>query len=292
MGTSAVSVVMAARNSERTVRAAVCSILAQDYGDFELVIVDDASSDRTSSILAGLAHDRLRVVRTDARLGRSAARNRAIRTAKHSLIAIMDADDFALPSRLARSVQLLESDAELAGVGGQAAAMSGGRLRIFGSAPTDRGAVKRALLAGRMPLVHPSMLVRREVFEACGGYDEVVMWSEDLELFSRAAPQFEFVSSPDVWLLYRIRERDGWAQLWNTERARRQIANQLASRRPFSGTDAVATLAWSTRGWFGQRRHRPAELPDPTPEMRAALDDCLAYDAMDANTTPAATRAT
>ena len=77
MGTSVVSVATAARNSERTVRAAVCSILAQDYGDFELVIVDDASSDRTSSILAGLTHDRLRVVRTDARLGRERGQNRA-----------------------------------------------------------------------------------------------------------------------------------------------------------------------------------------------------------------------
>jgi len=292
VGTSAVSVVMAARNSERTVRAAACSILAQDYGDFELVIVDDASSDATSSILAGLPPDRLRVVRTDTRLGRSAARNLAIRTAKHSLIAIMDADDFALPTRLARSVQLLESDAQLAGIGGQAAAMSGGRLRIFGSAATDREVVKRALLAGRMPLVHPSMLVRREVFDACGGYDEAVMWSEDLELFSRAAKRFEFVSSPDVWLLYRIRGHERWAQLWNTEHARRQIANQLASRRLFSSTDAIATLAWSTRGWFGQRRHGPAELPNPTPELRAALNECLAYDAMDANPAPAATRAT
>lgn len=291
MGTSAVSVIMAARNSERTIRAAVCSILAQDYPDFELVVVDDASSDATSSILAGLAHGRLRVVRVDARLGRSAARNLAIRNARHGLIAIMDADDFALPTRLSRSVRLLEREPDLGGVGGQAAAMSDGRLRTFGAASTDREVVKRTLLAGRMPLVHPSMLVRREVLDTCGGYDNTVRWSEDLELLSRAAKQFEFTSSPDVWLLYRIRPRDSWPQLWNTERVRRRISRGLASRRPVPGRDAVATLAWSARAWIGQRRQEPPELPHSTPEMRAALDDCLAYDAVDATAVPAPSRA-
>jgi teichuronic acid biosynthesis glycosyltransferase TuaG len=282
MGTSAVSVIMAARNAERTVRAAVCSILTQDYQEFELVVVDDASSDATSSILAELAQDRLRVVRTDRRLGRSVARNLAIREARYSLIAIMDADDFALPTRLSRSVQLLESEPGLGGVGGQAAALSGGRLREFGRASTDPEIVKRSLLAGRMPLVHPSMLVRREVLDTCGGYNDAVTWSEDLELLSRAAEHFDFKSSPDVWLLYRTRSRDSWTQLRNTERQRRQIANALAAHRSVPGKDTFGTLAWSARAWIGQHRHEPPELADPTPEMRAALDDCLAYDAVDA----------
>ena len=282
VGTSAVSVIMAARNAGRTVRAAVCSILAQDYPDFELVVVDDASDDATSSILATLAEDRLHVMRADTRVGRSAARNRAIREARHGLIAVMDADDFSLPSRLSRSVGILESEPELGGVGGQAAAMDGGKLRRFGAAPTDREVVNRALLAGRMPLVHPSLLIRREVIDATGGYDETVTWCEDLELLSRAAKRFEFTSSPDVWLLYRKRRRDSWSQLWNTERSRRAIADRLASRKPYTGKDTAATLAWSARAWIGQRRQQSAEVLNPTPEMRTAFDDCRAYDTLDA----------
>jgi teichuronic acid biosynthesis glycosyltransferase TuaG len=282
VGTSAVSVIMAARNAQGTVRAAVSSVLAQDYSDFELVVVDDASDDATSSILTKLAADRLRVVRVDARVGRSAARNRAIREARHGLIAIMDADDFSLPTRLSKSVEFLDSESGLAGVGGQAVAMDGGQLKVFGVAPTDREVVRRTLLAGQMPLVHPSLLIRRDVLDATGGYDETVTWCEDLELLSRAAQRFEFTSSPDVWLLYRKRPHDSWSQLWNTERSRRRIANRLASRRTYAGKDAAATLASSARAWVGQRRQGSPELPNPTPEMRAALDECLAYDTVDA----------
>ena len=292
MGASPVSVVMAARNAQRTVRAAVNSILAQDYPDFELVVIDDASDDATSSILTKLTNERLRVVRTDVRIGRSAARNQAIREARHDLIAIMDADDFSLPTRLSRSVRLLESEPELGGVGGQAAAMDAGQLKVFGPAPTDREVVRRDLLGGRMPLVHPSLLLRREVTDATGGYDEAVTWSEDLELLSRAAQlQFQFASAPDVWLLYRTRTRDSWAQLWNTERSRRRVADRTSPRRNHAGKDSLAALTWSARAWIGQRLHQSSELADPTPEMRAALDQCLAYDALDAVPLPASIRA-
>jgi glycosyltransferase involved in cell wall biosynthesis len=282
---------MAARNAQRTVRAAVSSILAQDYPDFELVVVDDASDDATSTILTTLTDERLRVVRADTRVGRSAARNRAIHEARHGLIAVMDADDFSLPTRLSRSVGFLHSEPDLGGVGGQAAAIDGGQLKVFGAAPTDREVVKRTLLAGQMPLVHPSLLVHREVIDATGGYDETVTWSEDLELLSRAAQQFEFTSSSDVWLLYRKRPRDSWSQLWNTERSRRRIANRVASRRTYTGKDTAATLAWSARAWIGQRRQESSELADPTPEMRAALDECLALDALDAVAPSTSTRA-
>lgn len=286
MGASAVSVIMAARNAQGTVRAAVSSILAQDYSNFELVVVDDASDDATSSILTKLAGERLRVLRANSRVGRSAARNRAIREARHDLIAVMDADDFSLPTRLSRSVGFLDGEPALAGVGGQAVAMDAGQLKVFGVAPTDRDVVKRTLLTGHMPLVHPSLLVRREVFEATGGYDETVTWCEDLELLSRAAHQFEFASSPDVWLIYRKPRRDSWSQLWNTERSRRRIASRLAAHPAFAGTDTAAALALSARGWIGQRRQESAELSNPTPELSAALAECLAYDTLDAVTPP------
>ncbi len=282
MGASAVSVIMAARNAQGTVRAAVSSILAQDYPDFELVVVDDASDDATTSILTNLADDRLRVVRVDARVGRSAARNRAIKEAQHGLIAIMDADDFSLPTRLSSSVAFLDSEPTLAGVGGQAVAIDRDQLKAFGAAPTDRTVVRRALLAGHMPLVHPSLLLRREVFDTTGGYDETVTWCEDLELLSRAVQRFEFASSADIWLLYRRRHRDSWNQLWNTERSRRRVADRLAARRTYAGKDAAATLTSSARAWIGQRRHESSELASPTPQIRAAFAQCLAFDTQDA----------
>src|SRR5690606_198612 len=109
-----VSVVMAVRNGERHLREAIDSILHQAYPDFELILIDDASTDRTADILASYGDDRIRVLRNDRHLGLSASLNRGIREARGRYIARLDADDVAEPERFARQVDFLDRHGEVA----------------------------------------------------------------------------------------------------------------------------------------------------------------------------------
>jgi len=110
-----VSVVLPARNAERTIERAIRSILEQSLSDFELIIIDDGSTDSTRPLLDGIHDPRLRVLSTDHH-GVAQAANLATRTARASLIARMDADDIAHPERLAQQMHLIhESGADVVG---------------------------------------------------------------------------------------------------------------------------------------------------------------------------------
>src|SRR5687768_9583402 len=115
-----VSVVMPVYNGERFLRDAVDSILLQTYRNFELIVVDDGSSDRTADILDAyeMQDSRVRVHRHERNAGIVAARNQGCRMARGGFIAVMDADDISLPHRLEIQFNYLRSHPEIAAVGG------------------------------------------------------------------------------------------------------------------------------------------------------------------------------
>ena len=110
---------MAAYNSEAYVGEAVASVLAQTYQNWELIVVDDASTDRTAEIVEEFAEKdaRIRLLRNERNLGPAASRNRSIATARGEFAAILDNDDIARPERIALSVAALRDRSEL-GLGG------------------------------------------------------------------------------------------------------------------------------------------------------------------------------
>ncbi|MBI3865839.1 MAG: glycosyltransferase family 2 protein, partial [Planctomycetia bacterium] len=107
-GSSRIAVVLPVFNGEEYLSAAVNSVLGQTFGDFELVIVDDGSTDRTGEILARIPDARLRVIRHPRNLGLVAALNAGIRNSGGEFIARMDADDICRPRRFERQVAFLE----------------------------------------------------------------------------------------------------------------------------------------------------------------------------------------
>src|SRR5258708_3960241 len=102
-----ISVLMPAYNAERFIRGSVNSVLAQTFKDFELIVVEDGSQDRTSSILATIRDDRLRVIHNERNLGIVESLNRAMATARGAYIARADADDFCLPTRFEKQYKFL-----------------------------------------------------------------------------------------------------------------------------------------------------------------------------------------
>jgi hypothetical protein len=177
---------MAVYNGERYLHSAIDSVLGQTRGDFELLIVDDGSTDATPKILSGYAREDERLtIRRVAHAGRSAALNFGIRTARAELIARLDADDRALPERLDRQLAFLEANAEIALLGG-AALLIDERGQVFRRVklPRSHDEIVEAL-ERYSAFIHSNVVFRREAVEAVGGYRPAFEPSEDYDLWLR-----------------------------------------------------------------------------------------------------------
>src|SRR6266851_3481475 len=111
--TPKISVALAALNSERTLAAAIASLQAQSYGDWELLLMDDGSSDSTLKIAQSFQDLRIRIVADGVHRGLPAQLNRAVQIARGKYLARMDADDIAYPARLQKQVEFLERNPDV-----------------------------------------------------------------------------------------------------------------------------------------------------------------------------------
>ena len=184
----AVSVLMAVYNGERHLRAAIESVLGQTRDDFEFLIIDDGSTDNTPKILAEYGRDDRRIViHRVSHGGRSAALNLGCQRASAELVAILDADDLALPDRVERQHRFLRMSGDVAVLGGgmllideQGRIVGGDRVR------TGDAEIRRAL-AHSCPFYHSNVMFRRSAVEAVGGYRTVFELAEDYDLWLRVA---------------------------------------------------------------------------------------------------------
>lgn len=184
MGEPAVSVLMGVRDGARWLPAAIESVLGQTLTDLELIVVDDGSTDATSELLRAVRDPRLVVERQPAS-GLTRALNVALDRARGSLLARLDADDAALPDRLARQCAYLHAHPEV-GVLGTAARVvdEAGRDVTIIQPPEDDRTIRRALIR-RNPFVHSSVMLRRALVTSAGGYDTSFSVAQDYDLWLR-----------------------------------------------------------------------------------------------------------
>jgi glycosyltransferase involved in cell wall biosynthesis len=196
-----VSVVMTAHNEAPLIGEAVASILAQTFTDFELIVVDDGSTDGTADVVERFGDPRVRVVR-QANTGQPRAMNRGIREARGDLVARHDADDLSLPERFGRQVAFLDAHPDVALVGtGALLRNAAGRDRVFHAVPSSQG-VRRALAWGN-PIVHTSVMMRRAAVEQAGAYAD--MQFEDYDLWIRMAAAFPLANIAAPLVVRRVR---------------------------------------------------------------------------------------
>lgn len=188
LGMPAVSVVMPVHNAKKTVEHSVQSILDSTLTDFELIIVDDGSTDGTPTALRRFVDPRIRIV-TQSHRGVAEAMNRGVAESSSLLIARMDADDFSYPTRLETQLQLLQSGGtdiascrvKIVDAAGDPV-LSMKRYETWLNSLTDPKLI-RAMRFVESPLVNPSIMARREVWEL--GCREGP-WPEDYDLWLRA----------------------------------------------------------------------------------------------------------
>jgi glycosyltransferase involved in cell wall biosynthesis len=199
-----VSVVMAVRDGERHLREAMESILRQSYPDFELIVVDDASTDRTPAIIASYADTRVRTLRNEDHRGLSASLNRGIREARGRYIARIDADDVAEIDRFARQVDFLERHAEVAVVGSWYTIIDDqGRQVGRRWVPCDHFEI-RWMLRFCSAFAHSAVMMRRSVLlDEIGPYDESLVYAMDYDLWLRLAAKHRVANLNEFLLRWR-----------------------------------------------------------------------------------------
>ena len=199
----AVSVLMGVWNGAPRVREAVESVLGQTMGDLELIVIDDGSTDGTPAILESFGDPRLRVERRG-RGGLASALNRALILARAPLLARLDADDVAVPERLARQVAFLDAhpDVGLLGSAAREVDPSGRDIRTV-RPPTDDAALRRALIREN-PFVHSSMMMKRAAVDLVKGYDPSFPVAQDYDLWMRLSRVTRMANLAEPLVVRRI----------------------------------------------------------------------------------------
>ncbi|TMV50000.1 glycosyltransferase family 2 protein [Paenibacillus mesophilus] len=206
-----ISVVMAVYNGERYLEQAVNSVLAQTYDNFELIVVDDGSTDRTPEILGTIADSRVKKIRRTANHGAAKILNFAVGKADGDWIAIHDADDISMPERLSVQADYIRKRPELVAVGSRIACIGGNgvdpvQLRRA-ETNLNFGTGGEQLYRNRYlvcPMCHGSSLFSKEAFLKAGGYDPTYRIAYDYDLWLRLFQIGPIEKVEQVLYQYRI----------------------------------------------------------------------------------------
>jgi glycosyltransferase involved in cell wall biosynthesis len=199
-----VSVVMSVHNCDRYIGEAIESILGQTFRNYEVIIINDGSTDKTLDIIELYKSDRVRVI-DQGKMGLARALNKGFRLAKGRYIARLDADDISLPHRLARQHEFMENHPECVASGSNAMIIDAeGRYLYCGEIPVSWGDIQ-SMLPYNSPFFHSSVIIRREAALACGGYyEKTTCQFQDLVLWNKLAKYGELSNLEEALIKYRL----------------------------------------------------------------------------------------
>lgn len=202
-----ISVIMSAYNAEKFIEEAVESILRQTFTDFEFIIIDDASSDKTPSILRNFSYKdpRIKIITNEKNLGLTKSLNLGIENSRGEYIARMDADDISFPERFEKQVKFLDENKETGVVGAWAKVIDeeGKEIDEFDYEEIDSQTVRKELIKSNV-IIHPLAMIRKSVLEKVGGYDESFQYAQDYDLWFRIEKVSEIQNLPLFLMNYRI----------------------------------------------------------------------------------------
>lgn len=205
---------MPARNAERHVGHAIASVLRQSFTDFELVVIDDASTDGTAQIVGDLRDSRIRFIRNPVRLGIGACHNLALYSSDSELIVHVDADDIVLPDGFRRMVDAMDGHRDASGshchfafIDDQGRALSNRFTRDRIAAQRERNLrrdYRRDLIVYGGECANHLRTYRRNVLLELGGFDDSLRYGEDYDMALRLVDQAPLLLVPAVLYLKRI----------------------------------------------------------------------------------------
>jgi glycosyltransferase involved in cell wall biosynthesis len=260
-------------NGARYVADAIDSILGQTFRDFEFIIVNDGSTDRSEKILREYeARDNRIKILSRANTGIVGALNDGLKECRAELIARMDADDVSLPDRFQRQVDYMAANRDCVAVGTRVIGIDPYGCELFRSEhKLTHGEIDADLLNGvGWALVHPTVMMRADAVKAVGGYRPLFQWVEDLDLFLRLAERGRLANIEQFLLNYRQ----------HTESVNRTRSAQQAEL-----ADACVRDAYQRRGQTPPAGWKFVPKPKPAKDVQLRT---WAWRAMKAGNVPAA----
>ena len=216
MSVPRISVICASYNHERYVEAAIRSVLAQSFSDFELIVVDDGSSDGTARRVAAIADPRVSLHVLPRNEGACAAMNHAIRRARGEFVAVLNSDDLFLPGKLERQVAVLDAEPDVAAVFTHPTFIDDRGTPLEDDAHKDTVLVRtrdqprrdwlRQLFRTGNCLCHPSVLIRRRVYDEVGLLEPAMAQLPDYDLWVRVLLRHEIRVIAEPLVAFRVRD--------------------------------------------------------------------------------------
>ncbi len=200
-----VSVVTPAYNAEKYIGAAIDSILAQTFSEFEFIVIDDCSTDNTWQIIQSYAakDPRIIAIKNEMNLGIAGNRNKGVGLAQGKYIVWQDADDISVPTRIEKQYQFMEAHPE--------AGIIGGFLQFFDDEHECTGFRKykaddlslRKRIFRYSPVAQPASMIRKKCLEEVGEYNLAYPPAEDIDMSFRIGEKYQFANLQDVMIRYR-----------------------------------------------------------------------------------------
>jgi len=204
-----ISVLMAAYNEEKYIQEAIQSIIEQTYQNWEVVVVDDNSQDRTQELLQQFMQnnpDKIHIHRNDKNMGLAASLNIGTKHCTGKYIARMDADDICKPYRFLKQIEILESHPEIALVSGAIEYIDDDG-NVFGRTypiTLPKKIQKKINGCGNI-IVHPAVMMRKDVLVGCGGYCEGLFTGQDRHLWMKFLRKgYQLAMLPEPMISYRV----------------------------------------------------------------------------------------
>jgi len=220
-----VSVIIPVYNVASYIEATITSVLAQTFTDFELLVLDDCSTDGTAAVVQGISDPRIHFIQNARNLGRAGTDNAALPHVRGEFIAKMDGDDICHPERLARQVTYLTQHPDINVVGSWM--QNFGASTYLNRYPAD-AADAQVLTLFTLPTGNPSVMLRATLFRDQGlQYDEDLRQSEDYDFFARYLRQLRIHTLPEALIRYRVPPDAGKKRIL-TERA--TVADEVRER--------------------------------------------------------------
>ncbi len=281
-----VSVVMPVYNGELYLAEAIDSILAQTFTDFELLVVDDGSTDDSAVIVQAYEErdSRVRFFQLERNMGGGDARNHAIAYATGKLIAQMDCDDVSLPPRLEKQVGFLRAHPDIGGIGAGAHVLNHDFTTLLYNHEAQR---EHALVAWYWfmgyAFLHPTHMIRRNYLDAIGGYEPGRRICDDLDLLARLLHHtpIRFAGLPDCLLLIRKHDQSKFRRPAHIEheeerKIKRSNLERLWGEAPEASMDRLFSLR--SRAKLGWAERRAAKN-----DLRRLIDAMIAHNWVDAD---------
>lgn len=269
-----VSVVMPTYNGARFLRPAIASILEQTFRDFELIVINDGSTDETARILADYHDDHIVVIANNQNLGIAEATNRGLAAARGEYVALQDHDDISLPNRLKVQAEFLRSHPTVALVGSAAKLIDeNGAEHGHYREPEDDIDLKWETLF-RCPFRHTTVMVRRQTVVDVGGYSGAQEYATatDYDLLSRITLNNDVRNLSEslvLWRRHAAATSIRYGELQDGSRDAISTRNLTALFQRYTDTRAESQLGWSSQD---HRRLRAfflmpsGQLPAMSPE--------------------------